>query len=422
MIRPTNGAWGTNIGWINFSPTHGGVTIYDDHLEGYTWADNIGWIRLGSYENGGTHTYTNDATDTYGVNNDGAGNLSGYAWGTNIGWINFNPTHGSVTIDQSTGEFDGYAWSENVGWISFKDGSGANNYNVLFSTMLTVASGGVEANGQQVNEGTLVLSNPNKITVRFTRDLYNPAGSSDQDDVTNPANYLLFQTGSDGVYNTVDCKSFPGVHADDVEIPVGPVVYSNSGGSGPFLSTITVNNGSGLPSGEYRLLVCGTTSIVDLNNVALAGDGVTSGTDMVRNFNIANITSDDIEERVLPLTGFAPGRATRLPAQTPRTAYDSLGSLWLEIPSLDVQQTIVGVPQNTDSWDVAWLGENIGYLDGTAFPTWNGNTVLTGHIYDANGQPGPFVNLDKLHWGRQSLYPRLGPGLYLRSTFHILTD
>jgi len=39
-------AWGTNVGWINFAPTHGGVTVYDDHLEGYAWGENIGWIHF----------------------------------------------------------------------------------------------------------------------------------------------------------------------------------------------------------------------------------------------------------------------------------------------------------------------------------------------------------------------------------------
>ena len=42
-------AWGTNAGWINFRPEHGGVTVYSDHLEGYAWGENTGWIRLGSY-------------------------------------------------------------------------------------------------------------------------------------------------------------------------------------------------------------------------------------------------------------------------------------------------------------------------------------------------------------------------------------
>ena len=70
---------------------NGGVTVYSDHLEGDAWGENIGWIRLGTHTGGGSHTYANDAASTYGVNNDGAGNLSGYAWGANVGWINFDP-------------------------------------------------------------------------------------------------------------------------------------------------------------------------------------------------------------------------------------------------------------------------------------------------------------------------------------------
>ena len=125
-------AWGTNVGWINFNPTHGGgVTVYSDHLEGYAWGENIGWIRLGTYTGGGSHTYANDAANTYGVNNS-SGTLSGYAWGTNVGWIKFNPTHGGVTINSSTGKFDGYAWGENIGWIHFKGpGYGVAEYRYV---------------------------------------------------------------------------------------------------------------------------------------------------------------------------------------------------------------------------------------------------------------------------------------------------
>jgi hypothetical protein len=41
-------AWGTNVGWINFSPTHGGVTIdlVTGEFDGHAWAENVGWIRF----------------------------------------------------------------------------------------------------------------------------------------------------------------------------------------------------------------------------------------------------------------------------------------------------------------------------------------------------------------------------------------
>jgi hypothetical protein len=133
-------AWGSNIGWLNFNPSDGGgVTVYDDHLEGYVWAENIGWIRLGTHTAGGPHTYTNADQNTYGVNNDGSGNLSGYGWSTNAGWIRFNPSNGGVTVDSSTGDFDGYAWGENIGWIHFSGTAG--DFSVYKVTMTASASG-----------------------------------------------------------------------------------------------------------------------------------------------------------------------------------------------------------------------------------------------------------------------------------------
>jgi len=121
-IDPTQKwAWGTNTGWINFNPNNGGVTVFDDHLEGYAWSENFGWIRLGTCTGGSPCSYANTSATNYGVNNDGAGNLSGYAWSTNAGWINFDPTGDQrVIIDPLTGDFDGYAWGENIGWIHFQ--------------------------------------------------------------------------------------------------------------------------------------------------------------------------------------------------------------------------------------------------------------------------------------------------------------
>ena len=132
-IDPVNKwAWGTNVGWLNFNPTNGGVTVCGDHLEGYAWAENIGWIRLGTFSGCAAHTYINASPADYGVNKDSSGNLSGNAWSTSAGWIKFNPTNGGVTINSTTGSFDGFAWAENVGWIHFKS-TGAFPYNVVMA-------------------------------------------------------------------------------------------------------------------------------------------------------------------------------------------------------------------------------------------------------------------------------------------------
>jgi LPXTG-site transpeptidase (sortase) family protein len=57
------------------------------------------------------------------------------------------------------------------------------------------------------------------------------------------------------------------------------------------------------------------------------------------------------------------------------------------------------VPLNKGSWDVTWLGDNAGYLEGSAFPTYPGNTVITAHVWDANNNPGPFAGLKTLKYG-----------------------
>ena len=101
----------------------------------------------------------------------------------------------------------------------------------------------------------------------------------------------------------------------------------------------------------------------------------------------------------LPATGFAPGVQTSLPAQPAGLAYQDTGAMTLEIPSLDVRMEIVGVPQSGDGWDVRWLEGRAGYLEGTAFPTWQGNTGLAGHAVLPEGQPGPFARLNTLAYG-----------------------
>lgn len=101
----------------------------------------------------------------------------------------------------------------------------------------------------------------------------------------------------------------------------------------------------------------------------------------------------------IPDTGFAPNVKTDL-SNVPLESYDSLaGNIWFEIPSLGLKTSIVGVPIKDGGWNVAWLGKQAGWLEGSAYPTWNGNSVVTGHVYLSNGLPGPFVNLSQLKYG-----------------------
>jgi len=103
----------------------------------------------------------------------------------------------------------------------------------------------------------------------------------------------------------------------------------------------------------------------------------------------------------LPKTGFAPGRITALPQQPKEFHYAALDGIWMEIPKLGVSMNIVGVPFNQANWNLTWLGNQAGYLDGTAYPTHAGDAGITAHAYLADGTPGPFVKLDQLRYGDQ---------------------
>jgi LPXTG-site transpeptidase (sortase) family protein len=100
-----------------------------------------------------------------------------------------------------------------------------------------------------------------------------------------------------------------------------------------------------------------------------------------------------------PETGFQPGVITSLSTQPEDKVYTRYGQMRLEIPKLGVDLPIVGVPFVRGEWDVSWLGETAGYLEGTAFPTWPGNTGITAHVWDANNNPGPFAEIKILSFG-----------------------
>jgi LPXTG-site transpeptidase (sortase) family protein len=115
----------------------------------------------------------------------------------------------------------------------------------------------------------------------------------------------------------------------------------------------------------------------------------------------------------MPATGFAPNRITDLPNQPKEKQYQNLDGLQLRIPNLQLQTEIVGVPTNNHGWDLTWLWNSVGYLDGTAFPTTPGNSVVTAHVSLSNGKPGPFANLSAIKyddpieiqaWGNTYIY------------------
>jgi len=157
------------------------------------------------------------------------------------------------------------------------------------------------------------------------------------------------------------------------------------------VTVVTRVNSLGQPPGGSNTVLITTSSITDraFNNAASAALQINSSPS--GGGNVKSV-------RALPETGFAPGVVTDL-SHTTHEVYLSTGDVMLEIPALGIKIPVVGVPLKAGAWNVAWLGNQAGWLQGTAFPSWNGNSVLTSHVYLSNGLAGPFVNLNKLRFG-----------------------
>jgi LPXTG-site transpeptidase (sortase) family protein len=177
--------------------------------------------------------------------------------------------------------------------------------------------------------------------------------------------------------------------------PPGPTV----GVSG---NTVTIGFGTLAPNDVYtvtiRTLVNSLASPPGGTNIATLTTS-SPDADLDNNQDSATLTIVVPGAPQAPGTGFAPGRITVLPLG-PGQPYVSYGDLWLEIPALGVEVPILGIPQSADGWDVTWLWDGAGYLNGTAFPTWSGNSVITAHVSLPNGTEGPFAELSRLRFGQ----------------------
>jgi LPXTG-site transpeptidase (sortase) family protein len=99
----------------------------------------------------------------------------------------------------------------------------------------------------------------------------------------------------------------------------------------------------------------------------------------------------------VPATGFRPGFITDV--GDPAVAYENGAGVMLEIPKLHLKLAVVGVPQVRGTWSLDWLTGAAGWLEGTAFPGLEGNSVITSHVVSRYGSPGPFAQLNALAAG-----------------------
>jgi len=118
--------------------------------------------------------------------------------------------------------------------------------------------------------GDLLPIGISTISVQFSTDMLADGTAFA---VNKASNYLLVEAGTDGKFQTSSCAAK--LAGDDVQIAINSVIYS----SATFTSTLSINGGALLNSGNYQLLICGSTRINDLN-----GNKLNDGTDAVVRF------------------------------------------------------------------------------------------------------------------------------------------
>jgi len=197
----------------------------------------------------------------------------------------------------------------------------------------------------------------------------------------------------EGVTTTSSCT----FESPSVSYPRGRVVWTGSIGP-DFGATDAASASNELYITFNVTVAAGITSVE--NNATMDSDlnGDSDLTDPGEQI-VATADARWAESVLLPDTGFTPGRVTRLEPQPAEKKYTVQSDLWLEIPSQKVKMDIVGVPKVDGEWDVSWLWREAGFLEGSAFPTHSGNSIITGHVYLPNGLPGPIVNISSLKYG-----------------------
>ncbi len=158
-------AWSEKIGWIDFSPVNGGVSVDSNgYLTGHAWSENIGWIKFGGLSAPfpvGISTASQNAqivsTNLIGwaracggmydvvLNQTVANNTCGGTSRTDgwDGWISLNgfgsngSTYGVSFVNNKT--FSGYAMgSDVIGWIDFSPVFGGVQLSASVITPITI--------------------------------------------------------------------------------------------------------------------------------------------------------------------------------------------------------------------------------------------------------------------------------------------
>jgi LPXTG-site transpeptidase (sortase) family protein len=245
--------------------------------------------------------------------------------------------------------------------------------------------------------------------------------------------FVIQNTGTVALSGMGFDDTLPGNLPEGLEIARSPAPVNNCGGTltaVPGTQLITLENGTLGLNASCSIVVSVTgniqgtyTNTINAGNLR-SNEGATNHNPATDRLTITGTPtggsggggggrdneptpSPAVSGFLIPVTGFQANVVTDL-RDTPRETYAATGDVTLDIPSLGVNIPIVGVPKRNGTWNVTWLDDQAGWLEGSAFPSWNGNSVLTGHVYLASGLPGPFVNLNKMKFGERIIIHAYG--------------
>ena len=121
-------------------------------------------------------------------------------------------------------------------------------------------------------------------------------------------------------------------------------------------------------------------------------------------------------EYLLPATGFPTRFHMPLSVKPAGINYEEL-SMRIQIPSIDVDVELTGVPEIEKTWAVEWLGKNAGLLSGSALPGGEGYSMIAAHNHLNAEEIGPFALLFSLEENDRIFVNTPDNGLHMYSVY-----
>jgi cell division septation protein DedD len=106
-------------------------------------------------------------------------------------------------------------------------------------------------------DGQVYTQTRDEISVRFNIPLFDDGAGTDPDSASNPDNYVLIHRDADDSFETTGCLA---ISSNETRIVPSSVVYTSDVVASVYTTTLTFNPALG--DGYYRLIICGSTSIV----------------------------------------------------------------------------------------------------------------------------------------------------------------